>query len=61
MPVFTPYDRPPVAQRLPGLGAALLHPGQPGRVDADGLAGGNGPDKAEIRVTGFGDRQSRHH
>ena len=52
--------RPPVAQRLPGLDAALLHYREQGRVDADGLAGGNGPDQAEIRVTGFGDRQGRH-
>jgi hypothetical protein len=54
-------DRLPVTQRLPGLRAALLHRLEPGRADADGLAGGHGPDQAEIRVTGFGDRQSRHH
>ena len=53
--------RLPVAKLLPGLGAALLHHREQGRVDADALAGGDGPDETEIRVAGFGDRQSRRH
>ena len=53
--------RLPVAQRLSGLRAALLHRLEQGRPDADGLAGGNGPDEAKIRGTGLGDRQSGRH
>ena len=52
--------RPPVAKCQPGLVAAPLHRIEQARLNDNGLAGGDGTDEPEIRVAGFGDRESGH-
>jgi hypothetical protein len=39
----------------------LLHRREQVWPDADALSGGYGPDEAQIRVTGSGDRQRGRH
>ncbi len=52
--------RPPVAERRPRLGAALLHHVKQARPDADRPAVGNCADELEIGDAGLGDHQSGH-
>ena len=52
--------RPPVAKCPAGLVAALLYRVEQARLNDDSVAGRDGADEPEIRVAGFGDRESGH-
>jgi hypothetical protein len=48
--------QPPVAERPPGLLAAVIDRLEQVRRDGHAVAGGDGPDEPEIRVAALGDR-----